>query len=83
MKVSVKLVDEGEFKEFELPDDALVWDLKEKLAYKEGVINPGQRVRLYFKEVSGHELGMSILFVVNDRTFGYGAWVRPMFRVEK
>ena len=61
MKVSVKLVDEGEFKEFELPDDALVWDLKEKLAYKEGVINPGQRVRLYFKEVSGHELGTSIL----------------------
>jgi len=58
MKVSVKVVDEGDLQDFELPNDALIGDLKEALATNEGVVDPNKRVRIYFKTTSGHELGV-------------------------
>ena len=62
MKVSVKVVDEGDLQDFELPNDALIGDLKEALATNEGVVDPNKRVRIYFKTTSGHELGTYVQF---------------------
>ena len=55
MKVCVTLVEENDRNEFNLPDDALISDLKRAVEESEGV--PNERISLYFKTASGHEIG--------------------------
>ena len=56
--VTIVVEDRKEQKEFNLPSEALICDLKEALAKKEGVPNAKERIKLYFKTASGHDLGM-------------------------
>ena len=58
MKVCVFLLVEKkkEFNEFDLPDDALISDLIEALAKKEGLPD-ANRLLLFLKTPEGHELG--------------------------
>ena len=58
--VTIVVEDRKEQKEFNLPSEALICDLKEALAEKEGVPIPNakERIKLYFKTASGHDLGM-------------------------
>ena len=58
--VTIVVEDRKEQKEFNLPSEALICDLKEALAEKEGVGVPNakERIKLYFKTASGHDLGM-------------------------
>ena len=60
MNVVVNLVDEH-LMEFNLPHDALVSDLKVAVAKEEGVDDPSNRVRMYFKTPSGDDLGKLLL----------------------
>ena len=57
MKVVVTLVENENLKEFNLPQDALISDLKVAVAEEEGVDDPINRVRMYFKTASGDALG--------------------------
>ena len=56
MKVCVTIVEEQETNEFNLPDDALISNLKKALEGNEGV--PNERICLYFKTTAGHDVGM-------------------------
>ena len=58
MKVCVFLLVEKkkEFNEFDLPDDALITDLKEALAESEGFPH-ANRLYMYLKTPQGHNLG--------------------------
>ena len=56
MKVCVTIVEEQETNEFNLPDDALISNLKKALEDNEGV--PNERICLYFKTTAGHNVGM-------------------------
>ena len=60
MKVGVNLVDEH-LMELNLPHDALISDLKVAVAEEEGVDDPSNRVRMYFKTASGDDLGKLLL----------------------
>ena len=60
MKVGVNLVDEH-LMEFNLPQDSLISDLKFAVAKEEGVDDPSNRVRMYFKTASGDDLGKLLL----------------------
>ena len=59
MKACVFLLVEKkkEFNEFDLPDDALITDLKEALAKKEGHPD-ANRLFMFLKTPEGHELGL-------------------------
>ena len=57
MKVSVNLEYLEEIKDFELPNDARIGALRKALSDNEGVVDPDERIRLYFKTTSGHNLG--------------------------
>ena len=61
MKVVVTLVENENLKEFNLPQDALISDLKVAVAAEEGVDDPINRVRMYFKTASGDALGKLLL----------------------
>ena len=69
MKVSVNLEYLEEIKDFELPNDARIGALREALATHEGVVDPDERIRLYFKTTSGHDLGIPMIHNVQDNTF--------------
>ena len=69
MKVSVNLEYLEEIKDFELPNDALIGDLRKSLSDLEGVVDPDERIRLYFKTTSGHDLGIPMIHIVQDNTF--------------
>ena len=57
MKVSVNLEHLEENLGFELSNDARIGALRKALATHEGVVDPDERIRLYFKTTSGHNLG--------------------------
>ena len=57
MKVSVNLEYLEEIKDFELPNDARIGALRKALSDNEGVVDPDERIRLYFKTTAGHNLG--------------------------
>ena len=69
MKVSVNLEHLEEHEDFELRNDALIGNLREALATHEGVVDPDERIRLYFKTTSGHDLGIPMIHIVQDNTF--------------
>ena len=58
--VTILVEDRKERNEFDLPSEALISDLRKVLAKKEGVEDDAaERINLYFKSASGHNLGMS------------------------
>ena len=61
MKVCVTLVEDEQLMELDLSHDALISDLKVALARKEGVNDPINRVRVYFKTVNDDALGKLLL----------------------
>ena len=61
MKVCVTLVEDEQLMELDLSHDALISDLKVALARKEGVNDPINRVRVYFKTVDDDALGKLLL----------------------
>ena len=69
MKVWVNLEHLEEHKDFDLPNDALIGDLRTALSSSEGVVDPDERIRLYFKTTSGHDLGIPMIHIVQDNTF--------------
>ena len=60
MKVSVNLEHLEEHKDFELPNDARIGALRKALSDNEGVVDPDERIRLYFKTTAGHNLGIYV-----------------------
>jgi len=64
MKVTVNLEHLEEHKDFELSNDARIGALREALATHEGVVDPDERIRLYFKTTAGHNLGKYLWFIL-------------------
>ena len=57
MKVSVTCVEDGHLVDLDLPQDALITDVKIALAEQEGYKDPINRLRVFYKNASGDALG--------------------------
>ena len=58
--VTILVEDRKERNEFNLHSESLISDLRKAVARKEGVEDDAaERINLYFKTASGHDLGMS------------------------